>query len=79
MTAYHVTSMTSLKSFYSLSLIVANSFRVLFDKIASVYFWSDLLIFQHCKWPAQETGSVQVVSAYFQSLLPLHQAVPSVH
>ena len=46
-----------------------NSFRVLFDKIASVYFiWKYIFIFQHWKWPAQGTSTVPIVSAHFRSL-----------
>ena len=46
-----------------------NSFRVLFDNFASVYFiWKDILIFYRWKCPAQGTGTVPVVSAQFRSL-----------
>ena len=38
-----------------------NSFRVLFDKIASEFLYEKILIFQHWEWPAQETGIVPVV------------------
>ena len=39
-----------------------NSFLVLFDKIASIYFM------EHGKWPAQGTSTVPIVSAHFRSL-----------
>ena len=42
-----------------------NSFLVLFDKIASVYFICKINIW---KWPEQGTGTVPVVSAHFCSL-----------
>ena len=45
-----------------------NSFRVLFDKIASVYL-KNIFIFQHWKWPAQGTGIVPIVLEHFCSLL----------
>jgi len=51
-----------------------NSFRVLFDKIVSVYFiWkkNNMYIFWHWKWPAQGTSTVPVVSAHFRSLLSI--------
>ena len=45
-----------------------NGFRVLFDKIASVYFiFKDIVICQHWKRPAQGTGTVPVVSAQCRS------------
>ena len=44
-----------------------NSFRVLFDKIASVDL-KNIFIFYHRKWPAQGTSTVPVVSAHFRSL-----------
>ena len=44
-----------------------NSFRVLCDKIASVYlFEKNIFIFQHWKWPAQGIGTVPIVSAHFR-------------
>ena len=46
-----------------------NNFRVLFDKIASVYFiCKNIFTFQHRIWPAQETRNVPVVSAHFRSI-----------
>jgi len=46
-----------------------DSFRVLFDKIAFVYFISKMYIyFSHWKWPAQGTSTVPIVSAHFCSL-----------
>jgi len=46
-----------------------NSFLVLFDKTASVYFiWKNIFIFQHWKWPAQGTSTVPIVSAHFRAL-----------
>jgi len=45
-----------------------NSFRVLFDKIASVYF-KDKFIFLHWKWPSDGTNTVPIVPAYCRSLL----------
>ena len=46
-----------------------NSFRVLFYKIASVYFISEYNILAW-KWPAaaQGTGTVPIVSAHFRSI-----------
>ena len=53
-------------------LLISNydSFRVLSDKIASVYFISKNVIFivYHRKWPAQGTSTVPIVSAHFRSL-----------
>jgi len=36
-----------------------------------ISFEKFVYLFQHCKWPAQETGTVPVVSAHFRSLLEL--------
>jgi len=43
------------------------SFRVLFDKISSVYL-KNIFIFWYWKWPAQGTSTVPIVSAHFRSL-----------
>jgi len=48
-----------------------NSFRVLFDKIASgfrIFYLKNIFIFHHWKWPAHGTSTVPIVSAYFRSL-----------
>jgi len=45
-----------------------NSCRVLFDKIASVYF-KDKFVFLHWKWPSDGTNTVPIVPAYCRSLL----------
>ena len=53
-------------------MVISNdkSFRVLFDKIASVFFClTNILKFQHWKWSAQGTGTVPTVSAHICSLL----------
>jgi len=53
-------------------LVISNhdSFRVLFDEIASVYvYMENIFTFQHWKWPAQGTSTVPIVSAHFRSLL----------
>ena len=42
-----------------------NSFRVLFDEIASVYFISKIYLW---KWPVQGTSTVPIVSAHCWSL-----------
>jgi len=39
--------------------------------LAFISFEKFVYLFQHCKWPAQETGTVPVVSAHFRSLLEL--------
>ena len=49
-----------------------NSLRVLFDKIASVYFIRENILYfsiGYGHWPAQGTSTVPVVSAHFPSLL----------
>ena len=61
-------------SYNAISILVVisnhNSFRVLLDKIASVYFVGKIrLYFWHWKWPARGTSTVPVVSAHFRSLL----------
>jgi len=63
----------SLKCISILLILNHKSFRVLFDKIASVYFiWK---IYKYTdgsdamsKWPAHRTSTVPVVSAHFRSL-----------
>jgi len=46
-----------------------NSFRVLFDEIASVHFiWKNIFIFWHWKWSAQGTSTVSILLAPFRSL-----------
>ena len=48
-----------------------NRFRVLFDKITSVYVyftWKNIFIFYHWKWPAQGNSTVPIVSAHCRSL-----------
>ena len=53
----------------SISTINHNSFRMLFDKIASVYlFEKNILIFYRWKWPARGNGTVPIVSAHIGSL-----------
>ena len=53
-----------------LAILNHNNFRVLFDKIASVYFCLENIVsYQHWKWPAEKTSTVPIVSAHFRSLL----------
>jgi len=39
--------------------------------LAFISFEKFVYLFQHCKWPAQETGTVPVVSAHFRSMIEL--------
>jgi len=64
------------------TFVISNhsSFRVLFDKIVSVYcrplFEKNIFIFYRWKWPAEETGTVPTVSAHFFSFPDVRATVP---
>ena len=59
-------------SYTAVSILVVsnhNSFRVLFGKIASLYFFEKYINILALEILAQETGTVPVVSAHFRSPL----------